>query len=449
MSKILKWTGLGIGVAVLAAAAFIAVGSIDAEAPDTSMFVNPLEVPAEADNIFCGLMALTNVVSEKTGLPILESVFSEENLKFWRSPRGKRNPGQRDALLEEAAEILPQIHEAMRRKTWYSVDADGKRIIFPNMSLLQRIFRLLAAETDSWIDHGNVHAAIESTRDMLQFVRRAENDSETIITWLVVDAFLGSANTTVSEVVKSGKATDDDLHLLLSALRDFDMAGRKERVQRTLNNEFSLCYMQLRENIDDPAGFKRGMESCGWTAFPFVSALMPYAYHKNRTCALYVEELKRAKACFDIGYDEEMWKAEEKCMIDPNSPSDRLDFGPNFAGRKMVSVLLPGWHSFAESIAKTSFAHEATETIVAAELFRRRTGAYPKSLAELVPEFLQSEPDDPFVREGKVKYDPETGDVWTGGPGGTFNRENVCSNARSKYGVVCNIRLVRQEKQPK
>ena len=46
--------------------------------------------------------------------------------------------------------------------------------------------------------------------------------------------------------------------------------------------------------------------------------------------------------------------------------------------------------------------------------------------------------------------------VWTEAPqasldyyNGLFNRENVCSNARSKYGVVCNIRLVRQEKQPK
>ena len=71
MKKIIKWTAATVGVALLAAATYIALNSFDCEEPDLSQFKNPFETPSEQDNVYFGLVAAANVVNEKTGVPVL------------------------------------------------------------------------------------------------------------------------------------------------------------------------------------------------------------------------------------------------------------------------------------------------------------------------------------------------------------------------------------------
>jgi predicted nucleic acid-binding protein len=77
----------------------------------------------------------------------------------------------------------------------------------------------------------------------------------------------------------------------------------------------------------------------------------------------------------------------------------------------------------AERLARDEFVLSAVKVVVAAELYRRKTGRRPESLDALVPEFLPSVPVDPFDHGAALKYDAERGILWTVGPNRDFNGE--------------------------
>ena len=94
---------------------------------------------------------------------------------------------------------------------------------------------------------------------------------------------------------------------------------------------------------------------------------------------------------------------------------------------------MPAWKDgFALKVARGEFELFATKVVVAAELYRRKTGHRPESLDALVPEFLPSVPTDPFDHGAALKYDAERGIVWTVGPNRDFNGEKL--SGKESYG---------------
>ena len=119
MKNAIKWPVAAAGALLVAIAAYVAVNSVDCEPPDMSKFDNRFVVPSDADNVYCGLVAVTNVVSEKTGLPILASLFDESNGgmgPIQRFPNEPLTDADKDAILAESSKALSLYHEAVRRK---------------------------------------------------------------------------------------------------------------------------------------------------------------------------------------------------------------------------------------------------------------------------------------------------------------------------------------------
>ena len=180
MKKIIKWTAATVGVALLAAATYIALNSFDCEEPDLSKFKNPFETPSEADNVYFGLVAVTNVVNEKTGVPVLAEVF-EQHKEAWQSfsdPKKEMPEEEKDAILAESAKVLSLFHEAVQRKTWCVCDASGKRTSFPEISNITRLSSLASLQAERNLELGKTDAAIESVRDKILLARKMERDAE-------------------------------------------------------------------------------------------------------------------------------------------------------------------------------------------------------------------------------------------------------------------------------
>ena len=447
MLKILKWTAIAAGAVLLAVAAYVAVNSIDSEAPDVSRFVNKLDVPAEADNVYCALVAATNVISEKSGKLVLDDIFEKHKKAFDRYSQHKANESQKgmtaeemDQILAEAAKPLALFHEAAQRRTWYAFDhASGKRLFFPTINRLFQLCRLAELEAMRHLERGETGAAIENVRDMLLLARKMENDSESGVRWLVANGgFLGLADNIATKIVRSGKATDGDLVRLQDALRQFELPNRLERAQRMLNNDFTVYFVQMAEKVDttEIADFLKSMDNsttldaCVARIFPLIKG---YAFHRNRTWATYGNLLDKIKERYRLGYDKAEWeKLDEELQVACDTKNS-WRYGPNFVGKKILGAIVPAWHGIANSIAKSSFQHSAVETIVAAARFKRKTGAYPKALAELVPEFMPAVPEDPYAKGKELKYDVSRGIIWTVGAEGSFNGETVKPRADGKY----------------
>ena len=438
MKKIIKWTAATVGVALLAAATYITLNSFDCEEPDLSKFKNPFETPSEADNVYFGLFAVTNVVNEKTGVPVLTEVFTkhEEAWQNFYHPKKDMSAEEKDAILAESAKILALFHEAVQRKTWCALDASGKRDPFPGITTFMRLCKLACLQAERNLELGKTDAAIESVLDMILLALKVERDAESGVTWLVAGGVLYSADRTALKIVRSGKATDEELLRLQDALRQFDLVSRIDRAERMLNNDCMLFFDRMTEAIGT-SGLSKCLEEIDHStglaqwARRILLLIKPYAYHQNRTWTTYTRYLEKMKEGFRRGYDKVAWDKIEGEHMEICNAGWR--FGPNFAGRKMVEVCLPAWRSNGVSILNSSFQHSAVETIVAAALFKRKTGAFPRNLSELVPEYLPAVPRDPFTQGAEMKYDAARGIIWTVGQNGTFNGETVKPRANGKY----------------
>ncbi len=435
--KIIKWTAVTAGTVIVAAVAYIALNTFDCEKPDLSKFSNAFEVPSEADNVYYGLVAATNVISEKTGLPVLTSVFSDKYDKAWMNfsnPNKDMTDEEKDAILAESEKVLSLFHGAAQRKTWCCHDPSGRRDPWPHFSTFIQLCRLAALQSRRHVELGKTGSAVEDVRDMILLTRKIEQDAESVIRWIAAGGTLNYAHGSALKIVRSGNATDEELLRLQDALRQFDLASRTGRAERMLNNDFTILFMQMTDKLEISEGGASDVEFA--IRVLRIPLLGSYAYHRNRTWTVYANYLEKMKEGYRLGYDKDTWaKIDDETRVICNAG---WRFGPNFAGRIMLDRCLPAWRAIGESIQTSTFRHSAVEMIVAAARFKSKTGAFPKKLSELVPEYLTAVPLDPYTKNMEIKYDPARGILWTVGKEGTFNGEPVKPdgkyNVYGKYG---------------
>ncbi len=425
--KTLKWTAVALGGTIAAATVYFVRNTYDGEMPDITEFENAVEVPSATDNVFCGLVAATNATSKKTGEPVMVVLSQGKAWSVLRMTWAQFPSEDIDELLSDASEAISLFRNAARRKTWYAIDlSTGERATFPPISAMSTLCRLTRLHALQKLYHGEIGEATDCVRDLVTFARKVENDAECSLGWIAADGFaLHHALSVAKTIATSGKATDEELHRLLDAMREFDLDSRPEKVQRMLNNDYTMYFKsfadikELRKLSDSNMGglSDSEMEDCARALrHPL---LLAYAYHRNTTWTIYAELLRKVKFLYRNGYDAKDWKNLNEEVLEAVEGGWR--FGPNFGGRAVLKATVPAWHSVACQIANSEFKFSGVEVIIAAELFRRKTGAYPKSLEALVPEFLPAVPRDPFTRGEAIKYDAERGVVWTVGKDGTFN----------------------------
>ncbi len=124
----------------------------------------------------------------------------------------------------------------------------------------------------------------------------------------------------------------------------------------------------------------------------------------GRRCRRFAEKIKGT--AFDRAY------ANEK---DP----DRKQMRP-FHENWLADSLMWSVNSVYRNHYKSLFGWRACRLRLAFEDFHAAKGRYPAKLAELVPDFIDAVPCDPYDGE-PIRYNAERRYCWTPGPDGTFN----------------------------
>ena len=385
-----------IAAVVGAVALYVGVNSIDADPPDVSAFTTTSEIPADEDNAWCGFVAATNAVKRSVD-PLA-----------W----DKLSPDEIDALVAENADALAIFHDATLRAKWYDPTArrEGAFCLFP-VGDFARMIRLYNAKAERNIARGEIGTAVDGVRDFLALNRTMHADAESLVCWLVADGAHGMAMKLAAQVVASGKASDEELLRLLDMLSASDSATRRAGIRQAVNNEFAYWF------TDALRIFEAKVCSAGKSGI-----LLRYIYQPYRTKAQYARFLAKARELLLHDYDTGAWEdLEKEINAATASPLGRL--APNCGGRAIVLNVMPVWNGFAMKVARGEFGLSAAKVVVAAELYRRKTGQRPESLDALVPEFLPSVPTDPFDHGAALKYDVGRGIVWTVGVDRNFNGE--------------------------
>ena len=365
MKNAIKWPVAAAGALLVAIAAYVAVNSVDCEPPDMSKFDNHFEIPSDEDNVYCGLVAVTNVISEKTGLPILVSLFCDERGRgpIQRFPKMPLTDEDKDAILTESSKALAIYHEAVRRKTWWACDPAGKREPFPRIGEFWRLCVLVHLEAQRRLELGETSAAIDDVGDMLLLARKIENDAESDVRWLTTRLLVEKAGDIAMKIAKSEKSTDADLARLQAALAQYDVASRPERAQRMLNNELAVYFAWLcdpehgldPDDLSDDGEFSHLM-----LHVPFLSH---YFYHRNRTLSLCAGNIEKMKQGLRSGYGKAAW---EKAYGEMFNGLGVGRLSPNFSGSRLVAYNLQS-SGLIKDFQNGSKWYDAVESAVAAK----------------------------------------------------------------------------------
>ena len=398
IKKLLLLAGIAVAICFV-------IGSIDAPPPDVSAFARTTTEPADEDNAYCGFVAATNAVKR---MP--EAVQWE-----------KLSPEETDAIVAENAEALALFQNAMRRAKWYDKAArNAGGLYLPPMSDFVKMMKLYKAKVGRQIVRGEIASAVEGVQDFLLLNRTMQGDAESIVCWLLADGLRGMGMHLAVQIVVSGKASDAELRKLLETLLLTDSSMLRKSILLAVDNEFVYYFENAQRIVDS---------NMRCTGLRRIKA--GFEYHPNRTRALYVKMIGKVKELLSNDYD----KGALQSFEDENQSETPGRFGclaPNFVGRQLLAALFPAWKVLAERLACSEFYLSASEVVVAAELYRRKTGRRPESLDALVPEFLPSVPTDPFDHGAALKYDVERGVVWTVGPDRDFTGD--IQSGKKSYG---------------
>jgi len=142
-------------------------------------------------------------------------------------------------------------------------------------------------------------------------------------------------------------------------------------------------------------------EAASSAVFRFLPA--PYRYHANATIALYADLFRELRS-----YADGPCSSIRAPAVPLRGIQAELDavLRPNAEGRSFVVRASEPFRYFELRRCRSDADLGAAQALVGLRAYQVRHGTLPRTLDELVPEFLEAMPLDPYVR-APLGYDPE------------------------------------------
>ena len=305
------------------------------------------------------------------------------------------------------------------------------------------VYKVKATYESSSVDLATGRASLMELHDVGRFLMSSDSLAYGISS-IIGEALCGSA---ISTAAKPLFAPEDDeaWRVRLRDLARADIAGDAERWKRISRRSFAggtrakvqsaaknrnvllgVMYGKtlgdlLRLGSDMSARSRMLDDPWGSIERNFLFALLmacpgyaSYTFQPNRTLQAHQAEMERFCRKVDEGlYD--MSYAQERHA---GSTARKIGFGPltrNFLGQKEM----PGRDDSYAVLFERRFKLRSFIAALACKSYRARHGKLPDSLDELVPEFLDEVPLDPYDGE-KLRWNAEKGYFWTKGRDGDF-----------------------------
>jgi len=177
--------------------------------------------------------------------------------------------------------------------------------------------------------------------------------------------------------------SDEDLLRLQQAFRRDDFKA-------------GLAHSLVGESVMGFAAFKSPLAALGPNSGLPINRFMRGS---NEDLAFYLEIQSDMRDAMELEYPDALDMVEtanDKVTARIATPLGRMRY-------IMTGLTLPAISASAGAVARADGLNRCIDTAIAIERYRRREGRLPESLAELVPDFLEAVPIDPF--DGKpVRY---------------------------------------------
>lgn len=321
------------------------------------------------------------------------------------------------AILEQGSGAVARLEAEMRR-----TDASAEPPYFPAFSVqlihfveLRRAARLLAADAWLALEEGDGDRAADDFLAILGIARHAE-ESRTIISQLVGSALHAMASSHIRRalVERPEDLGDEALRQLAEGLAaipesawELDLEGERigfeDAVQRLFSNDGSGDGVLLPHAMDElqslvqfageqpgPKSQSRLADAASFLAGPAGAALIP---GRRET----LDGHTRLRDAIRFASTRPIGDPEGSAVINRVEQELLGSGGVGVGGpRSVLQLLAPALSRAWEVRRETQATVEAAEVAVALERFRRANDALPASLVELVPNWLDRVPRDPY-----------------------------------------------------
>ncbi|HEV7224997.1 MAG TPA: hypothetical protein VGN42_19995 [Pirellulales bacterium] len=281
-----------------------------------------------------------------------------------------------EVFLAKYREPLEKMHQASKRggEARFPMNfSDGDAMLLAYVPRVRAAVRLLKLESEVHAGRNDPHAAAESVRAIFAAARSLER-LPLLVSQLARITMNGAACSQIERLLPDVELSEEDLLQL-----DRDLSA-----------------------IDEEAAFRRsllGIRAIGIRDFENPSALAPYIPATSRWRLLrhvdemaylkLMERLIAASQSRQLPLRDATREAREEIAAFTGSPSARWRY-------PITCLSMPSLQATFDIMYRNKARQATTRSAIAIERYRRVHGAAPEDLDQLVPEFLNKAPEDPF-----------------------------------------------------
>ena len=294
------------------------------------------------------------------------------NERYWEMPgsKVKWRKAHQDFL-----KALPTVRASLARPYFSSISSQGFKMqsLAPNYLLARSTSQGLTALTLEAIQNHQAEQALDYQLTNLAWSKAFREGS--LISLMISVAQESIAVENVERWVFETHPSADQLRRLLAGLQTSGFERRD--LQSNMKREIYLADHAFSELLEkDPAMAKQldaNTEQGGWQ---LLLKILPRSYWRSEHNAYLNLMLANQDNLFELGRPNEI------------DPSQLLPF--SFAARQLAPLTFRAQAQFMVSLTRFG----ALKTVLALEIYQREHGAYPESLDQLVPRYLQELPKD-------------------------------------------------------
>lgn len=397
MKKILLGLAVVLALAIGGFAAFIWVASRDVPPPDETEFRAERPDVAPEDNAFTYFLEATNLLVETTN----DALYVD-----FRSGKTPANNELREWIAQNA-ECLARMKRGSECAICVTPPVETIETLTPYVNPWLHMQRILDARARlAWLD-GRFADAADDLAVGMRFGDLIQKNAACLITYLVGIGYVSSSAELARELARDPAASPETLAQLVAELEKagpFD--GGLVLAMKTEHRTACNVVDDLREKQKQMM-----LSACiDSNTNRWVSWLRNFRYffQPNRT-KRDLAEVHR----FMIDQAARTYADMEPFDIADKEGGRLAELRPNAIGNCVFLIMLPS-EKIMGTRCRTDGLLAGAKLVVACNRFERDKGRWPKTLAELVPEYLGEVPRDPYDG-APFRYAAEKGLIWAVG----------------------------------
>jgi hypothetical protein len=403
MKRVLIAFAIVCVISIGAIVAGISFASRDIPEPDVAdLAVYRPEIPPEA-NAYTYFVSATNAFYWPTNSAVVTDYIDGDSVDQHEVA---------DVISKNEA-TFDLIKRAIKCERCITPEVTGFDTLLPYLGPWRNIGRVLAALARHERISGQYAEATGTCISLLKFGNLIQQDAECIINYLVGIAILDIGLAQARDLARDPGMASQELKKLYEALASIGPFAQG------LIRAIKVEYKVVANTIDDLGNGSFSMDDLSSLSGSDPPSILKgkripgYFFQPNRTkltfANLYRDMITNAPL-----YYAEMNLYDVEDVLGLGESKLKLLPRPNAVGKILYAMLIPALDSLLERKCRAECDVAATRILVGIHDYRKDTGVFPEKIQDLVPEFIDAVPADPYDGQ-QFRYDPQNRIVYSVG----------------------------------